>query len=206
MTMRPHLLLSYDETIPEVVLRPFSEIVSAPGLTVVVESRPPMRPQAGIHWLIPTAVMIYISKAYFDGYLKEAGKEHYHVLKNAIASLWRSFFGEDRTVRWRLVTSQGKTPSDQKYSITISVMAEADTGLQFKLLFEDESSAEELNLAVACFLKFLEGYYEGRLDQPTQVRLASARVVGRTILLAYDKENNFFVFLDPIPHRTGGDG
>jgi hypothetical protein len=150
-------------------------------------------------------VVIYISKAYFDGYLKEAGKEHYHVLKNAIASLWGSFFGEDRTVRGCLVTSRGKTPRDQKYSITISLMAEADAGLQFKLLFDDESSAEELNLAVACFLKFLEEYYEGSLDPANQVRLAGARAVGRTILLAYDKANNFFVFLDPIPTRTGND-
>jgi hypothetical protein len=67
-----HLLLSYDETIPEVVLRTFSEMVSTPGLKVVVESRPSMRPQAGIHWLLPTAVVIYVSKAYFDAYLKEA--------------------------------------------------------------------------------------------------------------------------------------
>src|SRR5260370_35756836 len=109
MTKSPnHLLLSYDETIPEVVLRPFSETVSAPGLTVVVEPRPSMRPQAGIQWLLPTAVVIYISKAYFDGDLKEAGKEHYHVLKNAIHSLWRSFFGENRAVRGHLATSRGK--------------------------------------------------------------------------------------------------
>jgi hypothetical protein len=126
-----------------------------------------MGPQAGIHWLLPTAVVIYISKSYFDGYLKEAGKEQYYVLKNAIGSLWSTFFSENRVVRTRLVASRGKMPADQKYSITVSVMAEADAGIRFKLLFEDESSAEKLNLAIAGFLTFLEAYYEGRLDAAT---------------------------------------
>jgi hypothetical protein len=198
-----HLLISYEETIPEVLLRPFSEMVAAPGLTVVAESRPLRGPQAGIHWLLPTAVVIYLSKSYFDGYLKEAGKEHYHLLKAAIGSLWSSFFGENRAVRARLVGSRGKVPADQKYSITISIVAEANSGLRFKLLFEDECSSEELNLAVASFLRFLEKYYEDSLNLDTQVRLTRARVIGRTILLAYDRKNDFFVFLDPVPTKTG---
>jgi hypothetical protein len=198
-----HVVISYEETIPEVLLRPFSEIASASGLIVVVEPRPSMGPLAGIHWLLPTAVVIYVSKSYFDGYLKEAGKEHYHLLKVAIGSLWSSFFGGNRAVRARLVGSRGKVPADQRYSITISVMAEANSGLRFKLLFEDECSAEELNLAVAGFLRFLEKYYQNSLDKDTEARLAAARVIGRTILLAYDRKNNFFIFLDPVPTKTG---
>jgi hypothetical protein len=135
--------------------------------------------------------------------LKEAGKEHYHLLKAAIGSLWSSFFGENRAVRARLVGSRGKVPADQKYSITISIVAEANSGLRFKLLFEDECSSEELNLAVASFLRFLEKYYEDSLNLDTQVRLTRARVIGRTILLAYDRKNDFFVFLDPVPTKTG---
>jgi hypothetical protein len=198
-----HLLISYEEAIPEVLLQPFSEMVSAPGLSVVVESRPVSGAQAGIHWLLPTAVVIYVSKSYFDGYLREAGKEHYHLLKAAIGSLWSSFFGENRAVRALLIGSRGKVPANQKYSVTISVMAEADSGLRFKLLFEDECSSEELNLGVAGFFGFLEKYYEDSLDKETRARLASARVIGKTILLAYDKESDFFVFLDPVPTKTG---
>lgn len=202
MTIGPnHLAISYVETIPEVVVRPFSEMVAAPGLTVVAEPRPSPGPQAGIHWLIPTAMFVYVSKSYFDGFLKEAGKEHYHLLKAAIGSFWPSFFGENRAIRAQLVGSQGKVHANQKYSITISIVAEADSGLQFKLLFEDDCSSEELNLAVANFLRFLEKYHEGGLDLDTQVRLTRARVIGRTILLAYDKKNEFFVFLDPVPRK-----
>jgi hypothetical protein len=197
-----HLVISYDEVIPAALLQPFLDIVPAPGLIVLAAPRPSARAHAGIQWLLPTAIVIYVSKSYFDGYLKEAGKEHYHLLKAAIGSLWSSFFGESRAVRIARVGSRGKVATDQKYSITISVMAEANSGLRFKLLFEDACTSEELNQAVASFLGFLERYYEGSLDEDTEVRLSKARVIGRTILLAYHKANNFFAFLDPVPPKT----
>lgn len=130
-----HLVISYDEAIPAALLQPFLDIVPAPGLIVLAASRPSTRAQAGIQWLLPTAIVIYVSRSYFDGYLKEAGKEHYHLLKAAIGSLWSSFFGENRAVRVSLVASRGKVASDQQYSITISVMAEANSGLRFKLFY-----------------------------------------------------------------------
>jgi hypothetical protein len=47
----PHLLLTYENVIPERLLRPLIDTVSWPGLALRVESRPPGGPYAGIHWL-----------------------------------------------------------------------------------------------------------------------------------------------------------
>jgi hypothetical protein len=193
----PDILILYEETIPRVAFQSLADAVSAPGLALEVVPLPPRGPQAGLSWLTLTVVSVFIGRSYFDGFLKEAGKEHYQLLKKGIGSLWSLFFGEDRTIRVTVVGTRGKVPKHQEYSVTFSVMAEAGSGLRFKLLLPDDCSAEEFNLATANFLEFFSRYYAGRLDSSTQLRLTSYRVIGGTIPMAYDRANACFVFLDP---------
>ena len=196
----PDLLISYQLPLTEEVIQSFVDAVNAPGLTLAVEPRPPSGPFAGFQWLLPTAVLIWFGKSYFDGFLKEAGKEHYARVKRGLSSLWPLFFGESRAVRMTAVGTPGKIrPGDAKYSLGISILAETGTGLHFKLLFPDDISAEEFNIATASFLHFLERYYGGDLDVATELRLGAARPVGSTILATYDPDQGFFRFLDPIP-------
>jgi hypothetical protein len=186
----PDIWISYEETIPGAAIQRFADAVSAPGLALEVETRPSSGPQAALIWLAATAVIIYLGKPYFEGFLKEAGKDHYQLLKKGISSLWSSFFGDARAVRMTIVGSRGKLPKALKYSVAFSIMAEANSGLRFKLLFPDDISAEEFDLAVANFLAFLSRYYSGDIDSGTQHRLASYRAMGHTILLTYDNAND----------------
>lgn len=152
---------------------------------------------------MPTTVIIWFSKSYSDGFLKEAGKDHYNLVKRGFSLLWHLFFWEERLVRMTAVGTPGKIQAeDAKYSLGISILAEAGAGLHFKLLFRDDISAEGFNAAVASFLGFLERYYSGDLDAASELRLAAARSVGRTILVTYDPDQSVFRFLDPIPKEA----
>lgn len=200
----PDLLISYQLPLPEAAFRPFIDAVKVPRLSLVVEPRPPAGAFAGFPWLLPTAVFIYFGRSYFDGFLKEAGKDHYSAIKRGLSLLWPQFFGKDRRIRLTAIGSRGKLrPDDAKYSLGISILAEAGSGFHFKLLFPDDLSADGLNTATAMFLGFLERYYAGELDASTEARLAAARAVGRTILVTYDLEQDVFIFLDPIQGRPG---
>ena len=203
----PHLLVSYELPLPEEAVQPFIHAVQVPGLALVVEPRPPSGPFASLLWLLPTTVIIWFGKSYFDGFLKEAGKDHYALVKRGLSSFWPLFFGESRGVRVTAVGTPGKIrPGDDKYSLGISILAEAGFGLHFKLLFPDDLSAEGFNAATAGFLHFLERYYGGELDAGTEQRLGAARKVGRTIFVTYDPDQGFFRFLDPIPkERDSGE-
>ncbi len=198
----PDLLISYQLPLPQEAVQPLIDAVNAPGLTLVVEPRPPSGPFAGFQWLLPTAVFIWFGKSYFDGFLKEAGKDHYALVKRGLGSLWPLFFGESRGARVTAVGTLGKIrPDGAKYSLGISILAEAGSGLHFKLLFPDDISAECFNVATASFLHFLEKYYAGSLDVATELRLGAARAAGGTILVTYDPDQGFFRFLDPIPRE-----
>jgi len=79
--------LSYRKEICTDVIDDFIQLVSVPRLRLIVDKREKDGPYAGIEWLLPTAVVFFICKSYFDGFLKEMGKEHYHLLKNALKIL-----------------------------------------------------------------------------------------------------------------------
>ncbi len=202
----PDLLVSYELPIPKGAVQPFIDTVGAPGLLLAVKTRPSSGPLAGVQWLLPTAVIIWFGKSYFEAFLKEAGKEHYVLVKRGLSSLWSLFFGESRSVRSIAVGTSGKIPPDGvTYSLSISILAEGHSGLRFKLLFRDDISAEAFNAATANFLHFLEKYYAGELDAVTEVRLGTARAVAKTILFEYDPDQGFFTFLDPIPNQSPGE-
>lgn len=203
MIALPQLAVSYDENIPDEIVELFRSAVADRRLDLRVESHPGRGPQASVEWLISTAVVIFLGKAYFDAFLKEAGKDHYHLLKSGMSLLWRFLVSKDRKVNLQCVTVGGKV-IDNRYSLILSMMAEANDGYRFKLLIENSIGEEEFNTTVGLFLDFLEAYHGTSLDAATAKALAEGRVVGRTILLAYDAEQGCLRVVDPIPKREKG--
>jgi hypothetical protein len=137
-------------------------------------------------------VTLWIAKQVIFSLAKE-------VVKKAINTLWPSLFGENRIVQPKPIGTSGKVPKGDPYSLAFSIMAEGNDGLRFKLLFRDDISAAIFNRQIAAFFAFLSQYYGGQLDVGTQAQMTKARIIGRTILVAYDDANECFVFPDPVP-------
>lgn len=197
----PHLALAYDDRIPVELVSGFSSIAADERLAIRIESYPSRGPQAGLEWLLPSLVIVFIAKAYFDAFLKEAGKDHYHVLKSAVGRLWTAL--AKAGIRAVPVTAGGKTV-DETYSLVLSVIAEAKDGRRFKLLIQNSTQSEQLEAAIVLFLKFLEAYHAAQLDEEMTRALADARVVGGTILLAFETERQRLRPVDPIAERAKG--
>lgn len=201
----PHLRISYQHPFCERPVQAFVNAAKAPGLNLTVEPCQSAGVFAGLQWLIPTAIVLWIGRSYFDGFVKEAGKDHYQRLKQCLNSWWPTFFGDSPEIRVSATGTPGRIGTEPaSYSLAVSILGEADSGLQFKLLFPNSISAQDFNAATARFFDFLENFYSGTLDASTQRRLASARVVGRTLVMAYDPTHNLFVFLDPVPQCVRG--
>ena len=92
---KPDIAVVYVESIESSVFEDVRQMLVADGLRLRVESRPDPGPFAGVEWLIPTVVFAYIGKSYFDSFLKEAGKDHYNLLKRGLKKLAGKFFGEN---------------------------------------------------------------------------------------------------------------
>lgn len=195
--MLPTLALAYTKSIPADTFAEFRRLVDVDGVRLQVEERAEGGPYAGLEWLIPTAVIVFIGKAYFECFLKEMGKDHYVALKAGLKSLYARLLGPgapDVTV----VSSKGKDSSYQSYSLLYSLLAEGNNGIRFKLLLKRSSIQEEYESTVSAFLEFLDAYHMGTLDQSIVAELQNARVFSKTLLLSFNPSLNRVQPIDPL--------
>jgi hypothetical protein len=89
-------------------------------LSVHLEERQPLGPLAGVAWMMFTAAFVYIGKSYFDGILKEIGKEHYQILKIKVAELTKKTMEIPR-IEPILMGTAGKVEEDDPFSMAFSV-------------------------------------------------------------------------------------
>lgn len=184
----PPLALIYEETIPEEIIKAFTDEVTKSGQPLYSESRP-KDTYAGIEWFLPTALILWISKSYFDGFLKEAGKDHYQVLKQATSRLWSNFFGDNPKAAYRLVASSPKK-LQHSHSISFSILGEIDNGQRVKLVLRQDVAEKEFEDAVSAFFEFLETYHVSK----TLPEEASAR--WNMLIAEYDPTSKALVFLN----------
>lgn len=157
---KPDLAVILEEWIPGEKFVEFKDAVSTPGLDVVVESRPAVGPYAGMEWFVPTAVIFFVAKSYFDGFLKEAGKDHYQLLKSRMSTTATKAMQSPR-IEPLIFGSKGKLRTDNPYSLALSIYAEANDGNTFKLLLPKLSYQPDYEQIVCSFLNFLSDYHEG---------------------------------------------
>ena len=93
--------------------------------------------------------------------------------------------------------------AEQPYSLLFSLVAEIGEGLTFKLLLKKRASSDEYEAAVTAFLDLLDAIHSGEIDEGTFERLANGRIVGRTLLLAYDEQAKRLTPIDPLAKRRG---
>ena len=198
----PQIGISYVEHMAGQPLDDFFDEVQRPGLDLRREVREHPGIYAGIEWLIPTAVFLYISRSYFDSFLKEAGKDHYHLLKAAIKKLTAKFIGPSAPTGRLYFSGRNKVESDvPKYSLAYSVIAEVVPGLSAKLLLQNDLSAEESSAAIELFTQFLDSVFAGSLDPSSIKGIEEADPISGQLLLAYNREEKKLEVKDPRPAR-----
>ena len=199
----PHIGVSYVEGLPSQPFDDFVGEIQHSRLDVRCEAREQDGPYAGLEWLLPTAVIVFVGRAYFDAFLKEAGQDHYHLLKAAIKKLTTKFVGPSVPVGRIYFAGANKVRSPTpQYSLVYSVIANLGDGLSVKLLLQPDLSAEECNDAVEAFTQFLEAGTRGTLDPASVVGLVDARPVGGTLLVAYNRDARKLEVVDPIPKHV----
>ena len=200
MTTSPQIAISHIDSIPEEIFSDFVRAIYTDRLRLDIESRKDGVIYAGLEWLIPTAVIIYIGKSYFDGFLKEMGKDHYNLLKVGLKALREKLLGP-AAPQMTVMSSPGKTTQNQPYSIVYSIVAEGDGSLRFKLLLQREASELDYDEILTAFLGFLEAYHAHATEAAVVANLEAPRASGGIVLLAFNLETKALEVIDPIPRR-----
>ena len=94
-----HIAVIHHERVPTSLLDEFCASVNTDSLNFERISRPEPGPQMGIEWLAFPVIAVYLLKPYFDSFMTEAGRDHYHVLRTALTALWDKLFSKNRQLR-----------------------------------------------------------------------------------------------------------
>ena len=183
----PYLTLILQDDVPEEVVAEFLEDVRSSGQPVSTESRP-VDAYAGIEWYLPTAVILFITQSYFSSFLKEAGKDHYQVLKRSVAKLYSKFFGSDPEARISVVTS-GEKKSQLMHSMAFSIVAQIEDGQTVKLILRNDTNEQEYKDSIIAFFSFLESYQNSKMLPQDAVSRWNM------IIVEYNNESKELVFL-----------
>lgn len=198
---KPDIVVIFEESLTTDIFKSFEESVSTEGLNLIVDSREPSGPMACAEWYILTGVAAYISKSYFDGFLKEMGKDHYQYFKDHLSNLTSKVMADPR-IEPTLLGTEGKISSNNPFSLAFSVHAEADDGNTFKLLIPKASNGNDYNLMVSKFMDFISDYHLGlqTLDS-IGCAWAGSKPPGGMIFVHYNTDSNCIQWLNDRDYR-----
>lgn len=190
-----HIVLLHDERVPGNILDEFCANVNANSLSLERVPRPESGPQAGIEWLAPPVIALFLLKPYFDSFMKEAGKDHYLVLKGALRNLWGKLFSKDRNFRFTVVTASGE--KKLQYSMLFAIYTTVDDGHLIKFLIHEDCSEDEYAAAIDSFLNFIESSHLREQDAKQIIDLDREKKGGGITLLEYDGKSKSLRIVNP---------
>ncbi len=193
----PQIGLSYWRgAIPDEVAADFASAVSSAGLRVDVRSQePPIR--AGIEWLLPTAVVVYLVRPYLDGFLGEMGKDHYALLKRLVAALGqRLLHHADPEVV--MVTTSGAVSTGDVYSLAFSVVARIGEHRRVKLLVPKAASESDIAAAIDAFFALL---LDADALESTVREYETTTIGADPVLVFFDSKTATLRIVDPGPRK-----
>jgi len=156
----PDIALIYNEDLSKDLFEGFELSLRNKQLKLTVESKPKNGPYLCAEWFIPTVVVAYIAKSYFNGFLNEMGKDHYLTLKEQLSGVASNVMSKPR-IEPTIIGTEGKISKNNPYSLAFSICAEASDGNKFKLLVPKPSEAEDYTIIVYKFLEFLNDFHSG---------------------------------------------
>lgn len=193
-----HIVVIRDKQVPEKMLDTFCGDVNSEHLRLQKIQQPERGPQASLAWLAIPAIAILILKPYFTGFLDEAGRDHYLILKKALHGLWGKVFSSEHQLQYAAMAASGK--KTYNFSMLFSVYAFTNDGLRVKLLLPADCSEVEFSESIDAFLDFMELYYRSDRVRKSEIDMEHAKSKLSQILVEYDWNRKMIIPVDPIPN------
>lgn len=114
-------------------------------------------PFAALEWLLPTGIVLYIAKPYFEVFLQEAAKDHYQLIKKVITEkIYKRHFGDSsKKLMFRNKNGIKESFFSNTFSIETSIEID-DVNLKLKLLLPENSNADDVINAFSRFSTYVK--------------------------------------------------
>ena len=183
----PHIAIEFPDYFPEDFGNIMSDGIENELLDLRIERKEPTV-WAASEWIIPGIVAVYILKPYFESFLKEAGKDHYLLLKNKLNDI----LSKTKKMEVNTVTSTGTTnkiDNSNTQSKAISIFIQTEKRIMIKLLYDNELELETWQNSTDIFLNLVDGHYK---------KLEGNSLSEYLNQLDSDKNQTIYGIIDPI--------
>jgi hypothetical protein len=199
--MNMHIGIMHEDRLLAHFFQEFEGDIQNSRLALVCTARPSGVAFAGMEWLMPSVILAYVTKSYFESFLKEMGKDHYALLKKGFNKLYEKVAGS-KSPTITIVGTAGKVSKEQPYSLFFSVMAELPSRVKVKLLIPKPINQIEYEAAISTFLDFVYRIHNETKDSSDDLLLEKTPITAGTALIAYEVNTGNLIPIDPLAkHR-----
>lgn len=150
-----HVLIARQEDIPPQLVDDFAAALSRLEIPFETEQTE-RRIYNGLEHYIPTALVVFLAKPFFDAFLKKAGEDGYTLFKRALVAL----VAEAALIKARIISSGAdKISETSEFSRIISVYSHTATGERIKFLIPADASEVEYVQTIDSMLALLSYNY-----------------------------------------------
>ena len=190
--------LMYNVTLPAEVIDDFTQPLKNGGATIRLSERASI--YAGMEWLLPTAIVVFISRKYFETLLEEAAKDHYVLLKSAFSRLLRKMVGKNREIQIQRITSKGapqKLPEQSPGAVSIYIRTKDEQIVKF--IFEDSLHDSQRELCLDAVFDIVRDHealfpHDALSKAVDEAGLKSAQAV----IMRYNPDSELWYLWEPI--------
>lgn len=195
---KPHVGIVYLDRIERSFFSDFEAEVERDELELEINGRPEPGPYAAVEWFLPTAVIAFVAKSYFQEFLKEMGSDHYKALKLSLTKLTKKTISQPR-FEPVIMGSKGKIRQNNPYSMAYSITAEGKDGYNFKLLIPKFSPDVDYENIVVKFMEFISDYHHIDGNSAASLEIEKSGSPGGIILVHLNPETGVIEWLDHVP-------
>ena len=193
MTEIPDIYIDVSDIFSDEFIETFETDLKADGLNLTINVRKQQTQFALAEWAVPSFLAAYILKSYFDGFLKEAGKDHYSVLKNWLTSKMKIL----KTMTTTTVVSENspdKIDINNTQSKAFSIESITLDGVKIKFLFDNNLNIEQWILLSDKSLELLNDHFTNYPIDKISLQIKEIHIRGNQIFGLIDNNNLEWTF------------
>jgi hypothetical protein len=155
--------LLFPDNMPSAIIEDMIQPFNSANLEIDIKKVNIRGPFASIQWAVPTVITAYLLKPYFESFLKEAGKDHYQFVKQAL----HKYVEKGRRINTRIITSDNsidKLKSHNSQSRSVSLILQLRNKRFVKLLFNNDLDQKDWDNAIDSIIDYVNDHYECESD------------------------------------------
>lgn len=194
-----HIIIEYSDQLPFNIPKTIAQNIEESRYKIGTVKRQ-SHVYAGLEWVIPTAIAIYLTRPFFDEFFRLSAKSAFNYLhdkmsvrkeEEAIIEWLKEEITKAKSIRFEIISSSPeKVNKSDTQSKSISVLIPLRNGNRVKLLFDEAQNEETWRKAIDKLFLVLKEHYKNFPNDSLNEKITQLRDKRQFLYSTYNEKNN----------------